>query len=328
MGNINIGRQGWSGIALETTPGIGVNPTDYVQFTKNTVYGKVKNQDISNATQNRVKVFSSVPVQQWGEGDIELYADPKITGYFIVGALGLVSTSTITAGAYRHTVTVDGNSTPQTLTLINDRQGSIDQTAYYQCAVDQFGIALSDGVATAKISLVGQFPQTTASGTATTASGTIYTYPNARAAFGSTIAAADVAALGSGNLKLHDFNLIIKNNAEAIFRHGNIGPDTINIGDFEASVNFKLYFENATNRNAYYASSKQAFEFAMLGANIAGGNQESTKFRFYQTRLDTFEIETGLSNFYVENVTVQPEYDNANAIAMDCVIVNSKSLYI
>lgn len=322
---LNIGRQGWTGIALETTPNIGVSPTDYVQFMTNTLFGQVTTEEVSNATQNRIKVFNSVQTKKWGAGDLEMYADPKIMGYFLVGAMGTVNTTNPSGSIYNHTITVKNtNSTPQTLTLINDRQGSIDQEAYYSAVVDQFALTLTDGLASAKATMLSNFPQTTTSGTATTASGTVYAFPNATFAFGSTVAAADAAA----NLKTHEFSLTIKNNAKAVFRHGSGLPDTINVGDWECEVNFKLYFENATNRNTFYNSSKQAAQLKFTGGPVGSGLSEFTKFRWYQTHIETFQLETGLSNFYIEDVKLMPEYDNANSIAMDVVIQNNKSLYI
>ena len=324
-GNINIGRQGWTGIALEATPGTPTSPTDYVQFTTNTLFGDVTTVETSMATQNRIKVFNSVPTQKLGKGDIELYADPKMLGYFIVGALGTVSTVNVAGSIYRHTVTVKNtNSTPQTLTVINDRQGSTDQEAYYSTVVDQLTVQVTDGLATAKATLMSYFPQTTTSGTATTASGTVYAFNNTAFAFGSTVTAAD----GAANLKPHDFSLTIKNNAKAVFRHGNQNPDTINVGDFEMEASFKLYFENNTDLQSYYSSKKQAAQLSFTGANLSGVSTEFTKFRWYQTHIETFALETGLSNFYIEDVKLMPEYDNANAVAMDAVIQNTKSLYI
>ena len=323
--NINIGRQGWSGIALEPAPNTPTSPTDYVQFTTNTLFGDVKNVDISNATQNRIKVFNSVPTQKYGKGDLELYADPKILGYFLVGALGTVNSVNVAGSIYRHTVTVkNANSNPQTLSIINDRQGSVDQEAYYSSVVDQLQISVTDGLATAKATLVTMFPQTTTSGTATTASGTVYAFNNTAFAFGAPVAAAD----GAANLKPHDFSLTVKNNAKPVFRHGNQNPDTINVGDFEMDVSFKLYFENNVDLQKYYQSSKQAAQLSFTGANLSGVSAEFTKFRWYQTRIDTFQLETGLSNFYIEDVKLQPEYDNANQIAFDAVIQNTKTLYI
>lgn len=323
--NINIGRQGWSGIALEPTPGTGTSPTDYLQFTTNTLFGDVKNENISNATQNRVKVFNSVATQKMGKGDVEFYADPKIMPYFLIGALGKVATTLVTTGVYQHVITAqNANSNPQTLTIINDRQGSVDQEAYYSAVIDQFTLSVVDSLATCKATLMSNFPQTTTSGTATTASGTVYAFPNASFAMASTIAGAD----GAANLKPHDFSLTIKNNAKAIFRHGSQMPDTINVGDLELDASFKLYFENNTDLQKYYNSSKQAAQLKFVGGPVGGGLSESTKFRWYQTRIDTFQLETGLSNFYVEDVKLQPEWDNANSIAFDIVAQNNKTLYI
>jgi hypothetical protein len=327
--NINIGRQGSTGIAFEATPGVGVSPTDYVQYTANTLQGTVKNENISNATQNRNKVFSSVATEKMGKGDIEMYLDAKISPYFIVAAFGQEAAVQTYTNVYDHTITVlNANSNSPTLTIIDDHNNEIDFEAYYSSVVDTLDIAVTDSIATLKAGIQSQFPQTTASGNATTASGTVYAFPSAKFAFGATVGAADSAA----NIAVHDFSLSIKNNIKAIFRQGsinnNLNPSSFNAGDFESEASFKLYFENVTDRNSYYNSSKQAAVLSFFGGPLQGGYQEWTKFRWYQTRIDTFALETGLSNFYIEDVKLQPEWDNVNNIAMDCLVRNSKPLYI
>ncbi len=321
---LNIGRKGWAGIALESTFKAPTTPADYVAFQDNSLHGVVDNANIDSAYGVREQVFSSVPIKKQGEGDLSILLDAKISGYFLIAALGSVQDATIQSGVYTHIITCNNSNTPQSLSIVNYR--TIDREAFYGASINTLNLAVGDGIATLKASILSAFPQTTTSGTLTTASGGVYGMKDAKFGFGGDVAAADAAALGS-NLKLSDFSLDLNNNSEAIHRHGNIDIDTINHGEFQAEGEFTVYFENTTDRDSYYNSSKQAGELYFAGAGLAGGYNEYVKLRFYQLRLDTFELETGLANFYAEKVKFVCEYDNANSASVDAVLQNAKSAY-
>lgn len=319
--SLSIGRKGFTGLGLQTGFQVPATIADYVEFTDNDIHGMVDQLVQDQATGLREKIKSTVTGKKWSEGTIELYADSKIAGYFMAGALGTTQSVNLAGSVYRHTITRNNSNTPQFLTLTNDRV--VDQEIYADIAIDE--LELSTELEFAKISakVFGNFPQTTTSGTKTTASGNLFSFKDSQFAFATTISGAQTAT----NLKPHDFKATIKNNTEVIHAHGSALPRSINHKEFEAEAEFTLYFENVTDRDAYYNQSKQAASYQMLGNGIGGGYQESLALNFYQTSVQSFALETGLANFYAEKVKLTAELDTASGRVVDCVITNTKSSY-
>ena len=320
---LQIGRKGWIGVGLQTAAQVPATIADYVPFQTDTLVGMQDQIAIDDAHAIRDKVFNTIAGKQWSGGDIEVLADSKFAGYFVVGALGTVQTQNLAGSVYQHTVTRNNSNTPQYLTIIKDR-GGVDRQLYADVTVDELEVAVGTDLVTIKTKLIGNFPQTTTSGTVTTSSGNVFSFKNAQFSFGTTISGAQAAT----PLKPHDFKLNIKNNAEAVFAHSQQTPRSINVKDFEATAEFTLYFENTTDRDAYYNQTKQAASLELTGNGIGSGYNESLVFNFYQTSIQSFALDTGLDNFYAEKVKLTCEYNPSIGRTIDAVITNTKSLYI
>lgn len=319
---LNIGRKGWIGIGLQTAFQVPGTIADYVDFTENTLTGIQDQIPVDHATSLRDKVSTTVPSKEWSEGDFEMYADNKTAGYFLVSALGTVQSVNLAGSVYRHTITRNNSNTPQYMTITNDR--AVDRQLYPDVCVDNLELSVGTDLATVKSKLMGNFPQTTTSGTKTTTSGNIFNFANAQFAFGTTISGAQAAT----PLKPHDFKFTINNNAETVFGHGTVTPRSINYRQFESSSEFTLYFETTTERDAYYAQTKQAASFELIGNGIGGGFNESIVLNMYKTTFQGFTLETGLDNYYAEKAKLTHEYDYATGRTVDAVITNTKILYI
>lgn len=319
---LQIGRRGFIGVGLQSGFQVPAAIADYVDYSSMTLTGMQDQIPVDHATSNRDKVLSTIAGKQWSEGECEIYADNKNAGYFIVAALGTVQSVNLAGSVYRHTVTRTNSNVPQYLTITEDRV--VDRALYADLAVDELELSVGTDLASLKSKLVGNFPQTTTSGTKTTSSGNIFDFANAQFAFSTTISGAQSAT----PLKPHDFKLNIKNNVEAVFAHSFSTPRSINSKQFEASAEFTLYFENTTDRDAYYAQTKQAASLELIGNGIGSGYQESIVFNFYRTSIQSFAIETGLDDFFAEKVKLTCEYDTTTGRTIDAVITNTKSLYI
>lgn len=319
---LNIGRKGFIGVGLQTGFQVPATIADYVDFTGNTLHGMVDQMTVDSATSNRDKVLSTVGGRQWSEGQLDIYPDSKVAGHFIVGALGTVQTFSLGSGVYRHVATRNNSNVPQYLTITNDR--AIDRQLYADVAVDELDFEVGTDLAKMSVKLKGNYPQTTTSGIKTTTSGNIFAFKDAQFAFGTTISGAQSAT----SLQTHDFKLAIKNNTDVIHAHSQTTPRSINHKQFEVTAEFTLYFENTTDRDAYYAQTKQACSLEMIGNGIGGGFNESIVFNFYKTSINSFELETGVDNYYAEKVKLTAEYDTATGRTVDAVITNTKSLYI
>jgi hypothetical protein len=320
--SLAIGRRGFIGVGLQTGFQVPAAIADYVDFTGNTIHSMVDQMTVDSATSNRDAVLSTIGGRQWSEGQLDFYADNKNAGYFIVSALGTVQATNLAGSVYRHTITRSNSNVPQFITVTNDR--SIDQQLYADVCVDELDLEVGVDIAKFSAKLKGNFPQTTASGTKTTTSGNLFSFKGSQFAFSTTISGAQSAT----NLKPHDFKLSIKNNAEPVFAHGFSTPRSINYKQFEVTAEMTLYFENTTDRDAYHNQTKQSASFQMLGNGIGSGYQESITFNMYRTSIQSFELETGMDNYYAEKVKMTCEYDPSTGRTIDAVIVNTKSLYI
>lgn len=318
---LNIGREGWIGVGLESTYGSPVAITDYVPFTSNTLRGMVEKAADQRAFGVRDKNIGSIINKKWSEGDIGLNVDTDDFGLFLYGALGTVNTATVSGSVKDHTFTRNNSNTPKSLTIVNDR--TVDRQYYPGVAVKTLEISVSDNFAEATASLIGKSPITTTSGSLTTASGNLLAFKDGFFGLGSSVAGAAAAS----NQKLSEFTVTIENNTQATHRHGNADPDTVDHGEFEVSAEGTLLFEGTTNRDTYYANAKQAAVFKLTGAGIGGGLSESLTLNFYQIRIDTWELETGLADFFAENFALVPEWDNANSKTIDVVLRNLRASY-
>jgi hypothetical protein len=320
--SLSIGRKGFAGVGLQSAAQVPAAIADYAPFTNNTLHGVQEQLKVQAGYGIRDVNFSSVPGKAYSEGDFEGLLDSRMFGYFAVAAMGTVNTTNPSGSVFLHTITRNNSNTPQYLTVTNDRV--TDRQNYFDVTVDELDIQVGTDLATYSAKLKGNFPQTTTSGTSTTTSGNVFSFRNAQFAFGANVTVAQNAT----NLKPHDFKLNIKNNVEVVHGHGSGLPRSINVKGFDIGADFQLYFENTTDRDAYYNQSKQAASLQFIGNSIGSGLNEFVKVNFYQVSIETFELETGLDNFYAEKVTLDGEYDNANAKSLDIQIQNTKTLYI
>lgn len=319
--SLDIGRKGWIGIGVESTYGVPVAVTDYIPFTENSLNGMSEKINNEAAYGVRDKVFDSVVGKQWSEGDISINVDKTNIGFFLYGAMGTNTPSNVAGSVYDHTFTRNNSNTPKSFTVINDRV--TDRQYYCGIAVKSLEFEVTDSLATAKASLMGKFPITTSSGSLTTVSGSVFAFKDNAFAFGSSVAAATSAT----NLKPSELKVSIENNSEAVFRHGSANVDQIAHKEFEAKAEGTIFFENTTDRDTYYNNSKQAAVMKLTGVGIGGGYTESLALQFYRTQMESWELETGLADFYAEKFSLVAEYDNANSKSFDAVLRNVRSSY-
>ena len=319
---LNIARKGWVGAAFESSPGDPATIDDYLPHNGFTLFGMSEKIEDEASRGVRERVYNSVQGKKFSEGDLEINVDATFVGYPLIGALGSVSSANVAGSVYDHTITRNNSNTPQTLTLTNDRAG-IDRQYFPYVAVKTFQLSVADGLASATASLMGRFPVTTTSGSLTTASGSVFAFPDVHFAFGNSVAAAASAA----NLKPSDLSLTIENNTVVTHRHGSNDADSIDHGEFEVNGSGTIFFEDTTNRDRYYDSSKQAAALVLSGVGIGGGYSSNLTVNLYRLRLDTYELETGLADFYAERFDFVAEYDDANDKSIDAVLRNVKSSY-
>lgn len=319
--SLQVARKGWIAVGPETTPGVPVAQASNVYFVTETLEGMAKPLQNTAAYGIRDKVFTAVQGEKWGAGDVELNLDPNIAGYFVSAALGTVNTTTVSGSTKSHAMTQNQSSVPKTLSLYLNRV--VDEQLFPYTAVKQLDVSFSvDKLATMKAGIISQFPSDNTSGTVSQVAETLYTWGTASLQFGATNTAASNAAA----TPVTDFTLTINNNSEAIFESGQYTATRVAHKDFDVKGTWTEYFESTTDRNNYYNTSFQALIAKFLGAGT-GATQEKMQFNLFNIYPDTFSVETGLDNFFIEKAAFVAANSIADGATMAATLVNTTSGY-
>lgn len=322
--SVKTGRLGWVGIALEATPGVPVNPTDYLPFLEATLMDKESVlADVAARGIREEQGENSQLGKRWGEGAVKINLDPTLSPYFLGAALGTFGSPVSEgSGVYTHTLTRLNSNTPKTTSIIFDRV--TDRELYPYSVINSFEVNYSDGLAELNADITSSFPQTSVSGTIATQSGTLFSFRQATVQIGSNMS----NAIQNGTqLKLRSFNLKVENNAEAQFVTGNRDVDSIIVKNFNVSGSMRLAFENTAQKDAFNALTKYAMVVTFTGNGIGNGMNEFLKFRLYKIRYDDYKVAVPPNDMISEEITFVAEYSSVDSATIDIQVRNRKSSY-
>lgn len=304
--SLEIGRQGYLGIAMEDTPGSPEASVDvFIPFTENTLMDKhEKLVDIASYA-SRVKDHDSVEGKKWGEGDVAMYVDCNNIGYLFKVALGNETKTTVggTPEVHDHQfyVTTSGN-TPKSATVWNYRGDTLSVKQHSFACIDTFELEITNediGVATAAF-LTG-YPTKVTAPSLTTTSGTLVTWKDMTVKFGTDFE----DALTQTAIKLTNFKLTVSNNVEAIYRAGSSSPSTFILGEAEATLEYTLFLEDDTELDAYRNMTRRAMVIDLVGAGLGGGYTERVRIGVRRMFIEDSEPETDLDGVWAINQTAR-----------------------
>lgn len=320
-----IGRLGYLGLAIEASSGSAeASPDVFIPYTENTLRGHHESYgDIASHT-TRIKDYGSVSGKKWGEGSVTMYLDGTNIGYLLKMALGseVRTQKNASPPVHDHALypTVSGNAV--TSATLWDYKG-VDVEQYVYGAVDTCELEITtDGIATISSSIMAKFPSTVSAPALTTTSGTLYTFKDMNAYFGDT----PVAALAGSATKLTNFKMQISNNLTLNYKSGSSSPDTITTGSMEVTGSYTLFFENATDRDRYYALTKKSLVVRLTGAGLgAGGYTELVDIVLKKLRIEDVEYETGLDDLFALTCNFRAEWDQDQAGYVEATVRNGKA---
>lgn len=319
-----IGRLGSLGLAIEATPGTPeASPDVFVPYTENSLRGHHEPLMDTAARTSRVMDYGSVQGKKWGEGSVTMYLDSINVGYLLKLAMGAEVRTQKNSSPPVHdhllTPTVSGN-TPATATLWDSKGVDTEQYAY--AAIDSCEIEINnEGIATLTASIMAKNPSSVSAPARTTTSGTLYTWKDMNARFGSTVQAARDASA----TKLTNFQLSIANNLALNYKSGSNSPDTITYGPVEVTGSFTLFFENATDRDAYYNLTKRSMVVTLTGASLGSGYNELLEFVLKKITLEDIDMETGLDDLFAITCNFRAEWDQDQAGYVEAILRNGKA---
>lgn len=322
--SVKTGRLGWVGIALEATPGVPVNPTNYFPFLESSLMDKESVLEDVGARGVRAEQGENSQLgRRWGEGALKVNLDPTLSPYLLGMALGTFGTPVSEGnGVYTHQLDVLNNNQPKSGSIIFDRV--TDRELFPYAVVNSLEVSYSDGLAELNANLLSRFPQTSVSGTIATQSGTLFSFRQAQVQVGDTLANAIASA---SFLKLRTFNLNINDNAENQFVSGNRDVDSIIQKNFTASGSMRLAFEDTTQKDNFNSLVKQAMVVTFTGNGIGGGMSEFLKFRIYKMRYDDFKVEVPPNDMISQEINFTCEYSSSDSKILDIIARNRKASY-
>lgn len=314
---IDIGRLGYLGFALEATPGTPESsPSVYLPYSEGVTLREHHEpiEDISSRA-SRLMDADSVIGKTWGEGDVAINLDVVNSGYLFKAALGNELLATGTPNNHTFYTTVSGN-TPKSATIWLGR-GTTDHRQFAYSSVDTLDLEIEDGLGTLTASFMSAAPSTVASQTPTTTSGTVFAFKDYTLKFGSTL----TAAAGASATPVNSFKLTIANNVETIFQSGSSTVASIRNKGCRVTGSYTLYFDSVTDRDRYMALNKTAIQ-----ATFTGITNESLRIRLPEVRLNEWEVETDLDDFYVQTCTFTAEDDvDLGVRLIDILLQNGKA---
>lgn len=319
-----IGRLGYLGLAVEAVSGTPeATPDVFIPFTENTLRGHHEPLMDNSARVSRVKDYNSVSGKRWGEGGVTMYLDSLNAGYLMKLAFGLEARTqkNTTPPVYDHllTPTVSGNSA--TSATLWDSKG-VDVEQYAFATVDTCELeVMNDGIATIKANFMAKAPSTVSAPTYATTSGYLYTWKDMNARFGTTVN----VALAATPTKLTNFKLSIANNLSLNYKSGSNQPDTITYGSVEVTGSFVLFFESATDRDAYYNLTKRSMVVTLTGANLGAGFTEQMQIVLKKITLEDIDMATGIDDLFAITANFRAEWDQDQAGYAEVTLRNGKA---
>jgi hypothetical protein len=288
---IAIGRLGYMGIGIESSPGSAATVTAYLPYTDVSLRGHHEPIEAIYAKTSRIMDSDSVLGKRWGEGDITMDLDNTNSGYLWLCALGKEALATGTPNYHTFYPSVSGNlTTGSTATLLFGRDTDVQQ--FTHAMIDELSIEVSDGMASMTSSWMTASPTTVAAGTPTTTSGSLMAFKDLAVQFGNTL----TVAAGASATPINSWSMTIANNLEVIHRSGSSDVSTIRTKGLRISGSYTLFFDSVTDRDAYYNLNKRS-----MIATFTASTNETVRIRIPEFRLSEGEISTGLDDFFVIN---------------------------
>jgi len=321
--SLTQGRKGFIGLGKETTPGDPVTPTVDIPFTEQSL--NAKHEPIGDVAAKGIRdgEYGSVSGKKWGEGNFKVTVDETNIGYLLDMIFGTVSAPAAVSGDINdHTFSRNNSNTPQTYSVILDRQ--IDKKLFPYAVANSMELSFSDGLVTLSADIMSKFPVTSVSGTLTVVSGHLYAWKDALVKFGSNLTAAGNAQ----ETQVSEFTLNIENNATPTWRSGSQEPATINVGTFRVYGSYKLFFESTSHLDKFRNKDYQAMIIELQGRELTTGYNEFLKFNIPKFRINESLVDTPLDDYNTITVTFEAEYDSTTSKMIDSVLRNEVASYV
>jgi hypothetical protein len=321
-----LGKKYAIGIAKEGTRGTGeASPDVWIPMVEPAFINPMK-EYIQNESNYGVIVDSvdAVIDKEWAELEIPKYiAGDKTIGYFLLGALGQVSSEIKETTAYEHTFSLLGNSDKhQSFTL--EMKNDLEQLKH------ALGMFKSVKLSGAK----GQYLEVSASLSAKkgTSSSNTPSYAQENNFFSKMITfkhASNLAGLsGASNSEIASFELSLDKDVEELFVLGSTEPTEIVNKTFSVELNLEGYFDATTLKDLYEAGTEQAVEIDILSpVTIGASSNPRITIKLAKCHIEEWSPSGGMGDQIKQTMRLKGKYSISESSIGSVVVVNEQESY-
>ncbi len=320
-----IGRQYAIGIGKETTRGTAVAPSVFVPLTE-TPFFINKNEGLKDESGYGVitNIADRVISKEWSEGDLQGNIQSKSFGYFLLCALGQVSSQPVPGEStvYKHTFTMANNNEHPTLSIT--AKNAHKQLTHALCALQSLKISCEVGKwVTFTASMIGKKGEET--------SHTV-SYSDDNEFFSKMLKiklADDIAGLsGAEEIKAQTFDITIEKNVDAMYALGDGEPYNMKNNEMTVEGSMSFYFDDTTIEELCAQAKQQSLQIkAVHNKTIGTNSKNSLVITVAKTQLKDFEPSGGLGDQTTQSVKFNGMYDLNNAEFLTIDLVNEQNNY-
>jgi hypothetical protein len=313
---MSISKKSWLGIARETTAGTAVTtPTLFIP-SKSTMKGTRKTVSLDEERGTRDAVFGVLNTTQEGAVDVKGNFYPDTHGYFLLGALGAVSSASVATGVYKHTFSLA--DVPPSFTLMK----SYDAVTYYMpySVVEKFSIKIvSEGkLVEMDTSLKSLFPVKLG----TTAPTPTYSGVHPFIGYAPTLTVG-----GSSTTDIDDLSVEFDQKITLWYPAGGV-PDwtTAYFGERSVKVDFTARFDTDTNYLKFVNGTIDTVQIDVKGDLINTTYYDEFFLELPYVHYDSAEHDLGKDNVLVK-MKGQAFNGGANGLIESCWLQNAITSY-
>lgn len=325
-----IGRQQEVGIAREATRGTLVTPTFWVPKVDYSVESKASKAKFMGNYGVLPGGDDALVAHKWAEGELELEVTDQIIGLLLYGLFGTLSSASFNS-AYKHTLTVQNNVQPTTLSLmLNDPIGAGESptktVAYAMSMVNslEFSVELGELIK-ANVNFLAKSHKDYTRQTSTYTAENKFAHQHLTFKIAANSGALDAASkISLQSLKLRFERSVIRENAL-----GTVQPVDILARAFKVTGSLKLTYENRTYRDYMLDGTKRAIRVDIVNPDVTiGSTNPAVRFDLPIVHFESWEPSHGLEDVAMQEINFDALYDVTNTeLLSDAYVVNNKSSY-
>jgi len=320
-----IGRRLAVGIGKETTRGTGVAPEFWLGSTSFSFFDQATKARSIASTGGIWGGDQALVARKFAEGEIEVEMDDKSFGLIMLATLGTVSSANEETTAYKHTYTLQNDSSHDSLSI--HTTDPIGDNIFELSMLDSLSMEFNpEELVTYTVGFKAK-NSADSSSTAAYVANNKFLGRQLSVKVGAATANLDAATA----LTISRASINIVKNTELYNVVGTVQPSDINNKMFEITGELEISFDDMTYRDYMMNGDYKALRFDLVNGDTTIGATSNPSFRIDLSKVDfeAWDVDYSLDDIVKQTITFNALYDlggNGNVIN-DCYVINEVTSY-